>query len=275
MNQLLSREQFNKQCLLRDKSLCVFCDALATEVHHILDRKLFNNGGYYLDNGASVCEKCHIKCENLFYTVEDVLKAVGIRCRITPSDYTPLDKLDKWGNIYDSDKIILSELFVTNTNLSKIISEYSVMTESVYKKYPRTRHAPWSRTIGDDDKVHTSMEQFHGKEVVVTEKMDGENCLEGSTLVSTNRGNIPISDIHLYDNIKILSFNHETGQREYKNLIGTIKKDPCKDDEWFEIELENGVKIIATSNHYVWLDNLQCYRTVKNLNIGDDLKQEN
>lgn len=49
------------------------------------------------------------------------------------------------------------------------------MTESVYKKYPRTRHAPWSRTIGDDDKVHTSMEQFHGKEVVVTEKMDGEN----------------------------------------------------------------------------------------------------
>lgn len=42
-------------------------------------------------------------------------------------------------------------------------------------KYPRTRHAIWSRTVGDDDKVHSTMEQFIGREVVVTEKMDGEN----------------------------------------------------------------------------------------------------
>ena len=42
-------------------------------------------------------------------------------------------------------------------------------------KYPRTRHACWSRTIGEDDKVHESMDKFHGMEVVVTEKMDGEN----------------------------------------------------------------------------------------------------
>lgn len=42
-------------------------------------------------------------------------------------------------------------------------------------KYPRTRHAVWSRGIGDDDKVHTSMENFHGRDVVVTEKMDGES----------------------------------------------------------------------------------------------------
>ena len=42
-------------------------------------------------------------------------------------------------------------------------------------KYPRTRHAVWSRTVGDDDKVHSSMDHFHGREVVVTEKMDGEN----------------------------------------------------------------------------------------------------
>lgn len=44
-----------------------------------------------------------------------------------------------------------------------------------YFKYPRTRHAPWSRSVGEDDKVHRTMEQFIGREVVVTEKMDGEN----------------------------------------------------------------------------------------------------
>lgn len=42
-------------------------------------------------------------------------------------------------------------------------------------KFPRTRHTPWSRSVGEDDKVHSTMDQFHGLEVVVTEKMDGEN----------------------------------------------------------------------------------------------------
>lgn len=42
-------------------------------------------------------------------------------------------------------------------------------------KFPRTKHCVWSRTIGDDDKVHATMDFFRGREVVVTEKMDGEN----------------------------------------------------------------------------------------------------
>lgn len=41
-------------------------------------------------------------------------------------------------------------------------------------KYPRTMHATWSRPH-KDDKKHFTMDQFHGREVVVTEKMDGEN----------------------------------------------------------------------------------------------------
>jgi hypothetical protein len=43
------------------------------------------------------------------------------------------------------------------------------------RKYPRTRHAPWSGTISSDDKVHSDMRFFEGKEIVVTLKMDGEN----------------------------------------------------------------------------------------------------
>lgn len=43
-------------------------------------------------------------------------------------------------------------------------------------KYPRTRHVSWSRSVEEDDKVHHSMSQFLGREVVVTEKMDGESC---------------------------------------------------------------------------------------------------
>ena len=43
-------------------------------------------------------------------------------------------------------------------------------------KYPRTYHFPFSPGLGSDDKVFADFETyFTGKEVVITEKMDGEN----------------------------------------------------------------------------------------------------
>jgi hypothetical protein len=42
-------------------------------------------------------------------------------------------------------------------------------------KYPRTYHFPWSSGTSDD-KILDSVEQFEGKQVVVTVKEDGENC---------------------------------------------------------------------------------------------------
>lgn len=42
-------------------------------------------------------------------------------------------------------------------------------------KYPRTFHLPWSLGATSDDKILKSIEQFFGKYVVMTQKMDGEN----------------------------------------------------------------------------------------------------
>lgn len=42
-------------------------------------------------------------------------------------------------------------------------------------KYPRTYHLPYSKGYTSDDKVLSSDSHFYGKEVVITEKMDGEN----------------------------------------------------------------------------------------------------
>lgn len=44
-----------------------------------------------------------------------------------------------------------------------------------YIKYPTTKHMPWSEGVSRDDKIHNEMNMFHNKEVIVTEKMDGEN----------------------------------------------------------------------------------------------------
>ena len=41
-------------------------------------------------------------------------------------------------------------------------------------KYPRTLHVPWSLGATNDDKVLKSLDHLIGKEVVITEKMDGE-----------------------------------------------------------------------------------------------------
>ncbi len=42
-------------------------------------------------------------------------------------------------------------------------------------KYPRTPHLPWSSGATSDDVRHTGVSHFAGLNVVVTEKMDGEN----------------------------------------------------------------------------------------------------
>lgn len=42
-------------------------------------------------------------------------------------------------------------------------------------KYPRTFHLPWSLGATDDDKTLSGVDHFTGQEVVVSEKLDGEN----------------------------------------------------------------------------------------------------
>ncbi len=46
---------------------------------------------------------------------------------------------------------------------------------SVRYKYPRTPHLPWSPGASSDDVRLGDVSRFQGREVVVTEKMDGEN----------------------------------------------------------------------------------------------------
>jgi ATP-dependent RNA circularization protein (DNA/RNA ligase family) len=44
-----------------------------------------------------------------------------------------------------------------------------------YCKYPRTYHLPWSLGSTSDDKFLEDTSTFEGEEIIVTEKMDGEN----------------------------------------------------------------------------------------------------
>lgn len=50
-----------------------------------------------------------------------------------------------------------------------------MVTKMELIKYPSTPHLPWSLSVTKDDKIITSLDAFVGQEVVVLEKMDGEN----------------------------------------------------------------------------------------------------
>lgn len=173
---LLSRDEFREQVFARDKYTCVFCGSKAQDAHHIMERRLWPDGGYYLDNGASVCGKHHIECEQTTISVEQVLEACGIKQRATPPHLYADQVYDKWGNpILPNGQRLRGELFF-DESVNKALRDGKVLAEFThYVKYPRTHHLPWSPGITDDDRVHPNTDFFKGKEVVVTEKMDGEN----------------------------------------------------------------------------------------------------
>lgn len=75
---LLTRDQFREAVFARDGRCCVICGAGAVDAHHILERKLWVDGGYYLDNGASVCEGCHLRAESTEVSCEELRGRCGI-----------------------------------------------------------------------------------------------------------------------------------------------------------------------------------------------------
>ena len=120
---LLTREQFKEACFERDNYTCVFCDKPSLDPHHIIDRKLFKNGGYYLNNAASVCEEHHIECEKTIIPLEAVYRAAGILVPMLPEGFSPDKTYDKWGNeIVSEIKRIPGPLF-NDTAVQKIFKE--------------------------------------------------------------------------------------------------------------------------------------------------------
>jgi hypothetical protein len=178
---LLTREQFRAAVFGRDRDRCVVCAEAAVDAHHILERRLWPDGGYYLDNGASLCAVCHIKAETTEISCETLRTKAKIADALLPPDLSPSDRYDKWGNPYvERDSLgrrFRGPLYATE-QCARILRGYgdpSVFVEWV--KYPRTLHLPWSLGASDDDRIMTPADAsalLH-HEVVVTAKMDGEN----------------------------------------------------------------------------------------------------
>ena len=63
------RKTFREVVFKRDGHKCVCCfKTEELDAHHITDRNFFENGGYVLANGISLCSDCHLKAEEFHCT---------------------------------------------------------------------------------------------------------------------------------------------------------------------------------------------------------------
>ena len=174
-NIILSRDEFRESVFQRDNFKCVICGDKAKDAHHIIERRLFSDGGYYLDNGASLCEKHHIEAEETTLSCEEIRLKAGIENIIIPEHFYSDYNYDKWGNILlTNGQRIKGELFY-DESVQKILKQGNVLDLfQKYIKYPRTYHLHWSNLL-KDDRMLKDDNNFIGKRVIVSLKMDGEN----------------------------------------------------------------------------------------------------
>ncbi len=169
------------------------------DAHHILERRLWPDGGYYLDNGASLCGGCHIAAEQTRVSVEKVLSAARIPTRLTPPHLDPGARYDKWGNEYVGESVRSPGELFFDSGVQKVLAPYiragAFCTDM--RKYPRTFHLPWSPGATSDDRVMPNVDDMLGTEAVITEKMDGENTTMARDYIharSLTSGNHPSRD---------------------------------------------------------------------------------
>jgi len=173
---ILNRDTFRNAVFDRDDGKCVICKDIAQDAHHILERRLFTDGGYYLSNGASLCGKHHLEAEKTTLSCDEIRQAAGITEIILPQHLYTNVEYDKWGNeVLRNGNRIKGELF-NDLSVQKILGVGNVLSLfSDLVKYPRTFHLSCSPGMNRDDRMMSNEEKFEGEEVIICEKLDGEN----------------------------------------------------------------------------------------------------
>lgn len=177
VDKLLTRDQFREGVFARDGHACVICKKsnVPLDAHHVLELRLWENGGYYLLNGASLCETHHRLAEQTVLSCDEIRKAVGIDKVILPPHLYEEYQYTKWGDIIlPTGQRVKGELFY-DPSVQKVLKEGKVLDRySPYVKYPRTPHVFWSLSKTKDDRTLEDTKHFEGQEVVVSIKLDGE-----------------------------------------------------------------------------------------------------
>lgn len=160
-------------------------------------------------------------------------------------------------------KIALSydQLEASNTDLLACECRGLVLEEKTYNIIA----CPMFRFF-NDSQVDLIPKDFDWPSAKFEEKMDG--CCDENTILETEDGKKTIKQICDEKYIgNVLSYSFNTYEIEFAKILDHSVQDNI--DNWYEIELENGINIKLTGNHKVFLPELNCYRKVEDLSEND------
>ena len=160
---LLSRSKFREAVFERDDSKCVVCGGDAVDGHHIIERRLWDDEGYYLDNGASLCREHHLLAETNHICPDVVRMYADIKQKIYPKSFDPNLDFDKWGEVIKKP---------TREDI----------------KYPTTHYFNFSPTIMEDIAECVDIRDFLNVPLIITVKMDGSNAKVTRGYVAARNG---------------------------------------------------------------------------------------
>jgi hypothetical protein len=70
----------------------------------------------------------------------------------------------------------------------------------------------------------------------------------------------------------VLCLDHNSNEETFSKVVAHSILE--NNDDWYELEMEDGTILKLTGNHRVWLPELNCYRRVDDLCEGDDILQK-
>lgn len=129
MPKLLSRQTFKEEVFKRQKYTCAFCDLPCLDAHHLIERKLWPDGGYYLDNGVGVCQTHHWQLETTELSPQQARKACGIDTILLPPDFDPGLEYDKWGNVIVSETKRLPGKLFYEASVQNVMNDFLYLFE--------------------------------------------------------------------------------------------------------------------------------------------------
>jgi len=174
--------------------------------------------------------------------------------KINPIEGYEFDEID--GVSICNKYVNLNTLNTAKQNTAK--KTKTAKTSIMFKEHIDTAHFGKSVHVINDNDLVILTEKFHG-------------CVHKDTIVNTfEHGDVTIGwivDNKVNCNIK--SMDTITGEIVYVP-IDAFYHVP-NDGEWYEIELEDGTKLIITGNNPVWLPDLGIYRRVDSLDGNEFL----
>jgi hypothetical protein len=106
---------------------------------------------------------------------------------------------------------------------------------------------------------------------VAYEKLDG--CCDADTILITDDGVKTIKEICENDfKGSVLAYDHTTNQQVMTKVLRHLIKN--NNNDWYELETDDGKILKLTGNHKVYLPELDCYREVRELVVGDCLLEK-